>query len=137
VKDLAASRQRVRDEHRRDDHDDCDQAGPGGAGLGFQEPQHAVDTIFGGASAPLSRGWAKLLWREVSAVSPAPGGSQPLKWSSTPVTFDRSDHPANTVGVGLLQVVVTPTIYNIGGGRTLVDGGAGLNLLSPEVFHPM
>ena len=32
---------------------------------------------------------------------------------------------------------MTPTICNIGVGRTLVDGGAGLNLLSPEVFCKM
>jgi len=51
--------------------------------------------------------------------------------------FDRSDHPSNTVGVGLLPIVVTPTICNIGVGRTLVDGGAGLSLLSPEVFRRM
>ena len=95
MKDLAASRQRGRDEHRRNDRD---QAGPGGAGLGFQEQQHAVTTIFGGASAPLSRSRAKLLWREVYAASPAPGGSQPLKWSSTPVTFDRSNHTSNMWG---------------------------------------
>ena len=68
-------------------------------------------------------------------MSLAPGGSQPLKWSSTPVTFDRSDHHSNTAGVGLLPIVVKPTICNIGVGRTLVDDGAGLNLLSPEVFH--
>ena len=39
--------------------------------------------------------------------------------------------------MGLLPVIVTPTICNIGVGRTLVDGGAGLNLLSPEVFRRM
>ena len=97
--------------------------------MGFQESQHAVATIFGGASAPSSSGKAKLLWREVCAASPVPGGSQPLKWSSTPVTFDWSDHPSNTVGVGLLPVVVMPTICNIGVEQVLVDVRAGLNLL--------
>ena len=96
VKDLTARGQRGRDDRQhddRDDQDDRDQAGTCGAGLGFQEPQHAVATIFGGASSPLSRRRAKLHWREVCAASPAPGGSQPLKWPSTPLTFDRSDHP--------------------------------------------
>jgi hypothetical protein len=51
--------------------------------------------------------------------------------------FDRSNHPTNTVGVGLLPVIVMPTIYNIGVGSTLVDSGAGLNLLSPEAFYRM
>jgi hypothetical protein len=94
-----------------------------------------VATTFGGAGAPSSRRKAKLLWREVCAAVPAPEGTPPLKWSDTPVTFDQGDHPSNTTGVGLLPVVVTPTICNIGVGRTLVDGGAGLNLLSPKVFH--
>ena len=61
VKDLAAERQRGRDDHRRDDRDDREQAGPGGTSLGFQEQQHAVATIFARASAPLSRRRAKLL----------------------------------------------------------------------------
>jgi hypothetical protein len=41
------------------------------------------------------------------------------------------------MGVGILFVVVTPTICNLGVGRVLVDGGAGLNLLSLQVFHKM
>ena len=40
-------------------------------------------------------------------------------------------------GVGLLPAVVTPTICNIGVGKTLVDGGASVNLLSSEVFRRM
>ena len=39
--------------------------------------------------------------------------------------------------MGLLPVVVTPTICNIEVGRTLVDSEAGLNLLSPGVFCRM
>jgi hypothetical protein len=34
-------------------------------------------------------------------------------------------------------VVVIPTIWNLGMGRVLVDGGVGLNLHSSEVFHKM
>ena len=118
VKELAVNWQKNRDERRRDDHDDHGLAGPNRAGLGFQEPRHAVSTIFIGAGAPPSRRRAKLLWREVCAVASALGDAQPLKWSSTPVTFDRGNHPTNTTGVGLLPVVVTPTICNIGVGRT-------------------
>ena len=39
--------------------------------------------------------------------------------------------------MGLFPVVVMPTVCNIGVGRTLVDGGAGLNLLLLEVFRRM
>ena len=92
-------------------------------------------TIYGGASAPPCPQKAKLLWREVCAATLAHEGTRPMKWSDTPITFDQGDHPSNTAGVGLPPVVVTPMICNIGVGRTLVDGEAGLNLLSPEVFH--
>ncbi|XP_025792093.1 uncharacterized protein LOC112873325 [Panicum hallii] len=53
------------------------------------------------------------------------------------VDVDLNDHPDNTAGVSILPVVVTPTICNLGVERELVDGGAGLNLLSPKVFHKM
>jgi hypothetical protein len=96
-----------------------------------------VAIVFGGASAPPSWRRAKLLWREVYAASPMPASSQLLKWSGTPITFDQNDHRYNTTGVGILPVVVNPTICNLGVGRVLVDGGEGLNLLSPEVFHKM
>ncbi|XP_034580880.1 uncharacterized protein [Setaria viridis] len=54
-----------------------------------------------------------------------------------PLTFDRNDHPDNTTGVRKLPVVVTLTICNIGVARVLIDDGAGLNLLSPQVLHLM
>jgi hypothetical protein len=63
--------------------------------------------------------------------------SQLLKWSGTPITFDRNDHPDNTAGVDILPIVVTPMICNLGVGRVLIDGGVGLNLLSLEVFRKM
>jgi len=62
---IAENHQKERGDRRRDDNDE---AGPDGAGLGFQESQHAVATIFGGASAPSSSGKAKLLWREVVSI---------------------------------------------------------------------
>jgi hypothetical protein len=96
-----------------------------------------VAIVFGGASAPPSWRRAKLLWREVYAASPASASSQLLKWSSTPITFDWNDHLDNTAGVSILPVVVTLTICNLRVGRVLVDGGAGLNLFSLEVFHKM
>jgi hypothetical protein len=66
-KGLAENHQK---EHHR--HGDGDRDAPGGAGLGFQEPQHAMATIFGGASVSPSRRRAKLLWREF-ALPPCVG----------------------------------------------------------------
>ena len=67
-------------------------------------------------------------------VSPVLTSSQLLKWLVTLITFDWNNQPGNTAEVGLLLVVVTPMIYNLKVGRVLVEGEAGLNLLSSEVF---
>ena len=60
-----------------------------------------------------------------------------MLFRSVPIRFSFSDHPESTSGVGHLPLVVSPTICNIKVTRMLVDGGAGLNLLSPEVFSKM
>ncbi|RLN08216.1 putative polyprotein [Panicum miliaceum] len=134
VKGLTENHQKERDNRRPDG--DSDNA-PEEVGLDFKEPQEFVATAFGGATTPPSRRRAELLWKEVCAASPAPESSRLIKWSGTLITFDWNDHPNNMAGFTLLCVVVTPTICNIGVARLLVDGGAGLNLLSPEGFHKM
>ena len=48
--------------------------------------------------------------------------------------FDAADHPYRTAGVGVRPLVVTPTILNTKVSNMLVDGGAGLNLLSTKLF---
>ena len=39
--------------------------------------------------------------------------------------------------MGRLPLVVSPTICNVKVGRVLIDGGAGLNLLSKEAFEKL
>jgi hypothetical protein len=51
VKGLTENHQKERGDRRRGYSDG---GAPSGTGLGFQEPQHAVATVFGGASAPPS-----------------------------------------------------------------------------------
>ena len=68
---------------------------------------------------------------------PALGTDQPLKWSETPITFSRADHPESTKGVGRLPIVITPTIRNVKVGRVLLDGGSRLNVLSPLIIEAM
>jgi len=48
--------------------------------------------------------------------------------------FDSEDHPVTTAGSGMLPMLCTPTIYNVAVTKTLIDGGAGLNVLSVEAF---
>ena len=50
------------------------------------------------------------------------------------LTFDSEDHPFNSIGLGALPMLCTPTICQVAVTRTLIDGGAGLNVLSVEAF---
>jgi hypothetical protein len=63
--------------------------------------------------------------------------AMPLKWSQYTITFDANDHPISTRTVGRVPLLCTPTINNIGVSKMLVDGGAGLNVLSVETFELM
>jgi hypothetical protein len=60
-----------------------------------------------------------------------------MKWSTSKIGFDEEDHLTSTKGVGTIPLLCTPTIYNITVNRTLSDRGAGLNIISVEVFEKM
>jgi hypothetical protein len=60
-----------------------------------------------------------------------------MKWSTSKIGFDEEDHPTSTKGVGTIPLLCTPTINNIAVNHTLIDGGAGLNIISVEVFKKM
>jgi hypothetical protein len=60
-----------------------------------------------------------------------------MKWSTSKIGFDEEDHLTSTKGVGTIPLLCTPTINNIAVNHTLIDGGAGLNIISVEVFEKM
>jgi hypothetical protein len=60
-----------------------------------------------------------------------------LRWSIKKIGFDEEDHPISTRVVGTIPLLCTPTINNIAVNRTLIDGGAGLNIISIKVFEKM
>jgi hypothetical protein len=60
-----------------------------------------------------------------------------MKWSTSKIGFDEEDHPISTKTMCTIPLLCTPTINNISVNRTLVDGGAGLNIISIEVFEKM
>jgi hypothetical protein len=60
-----------------------------------------------------------------------------LKWSTNKIGFDEEDHPISTKAVGTISLLCTPIINNIAVNRTLIDGGAVLNIISVEVFEKM
>ena len=70
-------------------------------------------------------------------MEPAPEARKPLRWSRTPIIFDEEDHPCRTTAVGCLPLLVSPTIRNLKVTKMLVDGGAGLNLISPTVINKL
>jgi hypothetical protein len=74
--------------------------------------------------------------REIAAAQPNVN-SHRLKWYTNKIGFDEEDHPISTKAVGTIPLLCTPTINNIAVNRTLIDGGAGLNIISVEVFEKM
>ena len=101
---------------------------------GYQEPRGYMACILGGAQAPLSNRHFKQLTREIAAVQPGVD-AQKLRWSQFPISFDAGDHPKTTRTVGTIPLVCTPTINNVAVTRTLIDGGAGLSVISVETFE--
>jgi hypothetical protein len=84
----------------------------------------------------LSNRHFKQLSREIAAAQPNVNRHR-LKWSTNKIGFDEEDHPIYTKAVGTIPLLCTPTINNIAINRTLIDGGAGLNIISVEVFEKM
>jgi hypothetical protein len=60
-----------------------------------------------------------------------------MKCSTNKIGFEEEDHPTSTKAVGTIPLLCTPTINNIAVNCTLIDGGAGLNIISVEVFEKM
>jgi hypothetical protein len=90
----------------------------------------------GGSQAPLSNRHFKQLSREITAAQPN-AGNRLMKWSTSKIGFDEEDHPTSTKGMGTIPLLCMPTINNIAINRTLIDGGAGLNIISVKVFEKM
>ena len=94
----------------------------------------AVAALLGGSQAPPSDRHAKHFFCQMGAASMQQGA--PPVWAAPKagLTFDSGDHPATTAGSGALPMLCTPTICNVAATKTLIDGGASLNVLSMEAF---
>jgi hypothetical protein len=84
-----------------------------------------------------SRGEFKRFSHDVCVVQPSPEEQRPLRWSHVPITFDASDHPDRIAGVGTNPLVVSPIIKNVRVSKMLVDGGAGVNILSAKLVDKL
>src|SRR4051812_37989287 len=94
-----------------------------------------VAALLGGSQAlPTSR-HVNPFARRISAVSARQGAPPDRAACEVGMTFSSEDHPANLAGSGALPLLCTPTICQVAVTRTLVDGGAGLSVLSVETFN--
>jgi hypothetical protein len=71
----------------------------------------------------------------VNVALPKLEASHPLRWSKYAITFDSTDQLKCSATAGALPMLCSPTISNVLVTKTLIDGGAGLNVLSAETFE--
>ena len=60
--------------------------------------------------------------------------AHPLKWSQCAITFNSADQLKCAATAGALPMLCSPVISNVQVTKTLIDGGAGLNVLSVNML---
>ena len=91
--------------------------------------------IFGGPEAYGSKHRQKLTRQEVYKAEPA----MPvfLKWSGSPISFNRFDYPNSVTHLGRYPLMVVPIVGTKWLTKVLMDGGSGLNIMYAETFDAM
>jgi hypothetical protein len=129
-----------------------------GQDLGYQSPEGCLKDVFtgdsdssdggdrrkklyvmyGGSWELTSRRSVKSLHREVlSAVLGVPKTAPHQRWRGTTISFGASDCPDNMAGAGVLPLVTAPVVANMRLHHVLIDGGAGLNVISHATFRQL
>jgi hypothetical protein len=98
----------------------------------FQEKDRAINFIFGGPSKPSCRRKLKLDDRKVNLVFKHP--VEPLRWSETPIIFDRRDHLVHLPRPGAYPIVVSPVVSQVCLAKVLVDGGIALDIIFASIL---
>jgi hypothetical protein len=94
--------------------------------------------MYGGSWELTSRRNVKSLHREVlSATLGVPKAAPHQRWRSTTISFGASDCPDNMAGVGVLPLITAPVIANMRMHHVLIDGRAGLNVISHAAFKKL
>ena len=91
--------------------------------------------IFGGLEAYGSKRQQKLTRQEVYEAKPAAPAF--LKWSGSPITIDRSNHPDSVTHLSRYPLVVDPIVDMKRLTKVLMDGGSGLNIMYAEMLDHM
>jgi hypothetical protein len=126
--------------------------------LGYQSPEQVLEDIltgdsdsgddtdrrkklyvmYGGSWELTSHKNVKSLRCEVLSATPGVPKAAPHQWWwSTTISFGASDCPENMAGAGILPLITTPVIVNIKPHHVLIDGGAGLNVISHSAFRKL
>ena len=95
----------------------------------------AVNFIYGGPSKPSCRRKLKLDNREVNLVFKH--SVEPLRWSETPITFDRRDHWVHLPRPGAYPLMVSPVVSQVRLAKVLVDGGSTLDIIFASTLESM
>jgi hypothetical protein len=126
--------------------------------LGYQSPEQVLNDIltrdsdsgddndrrkrlyvmYGGSWELTSRRNVKSLRREVLLVTPGvPKAAPHQRWRCTTISFGASDCPENMAGAGILPLITASAIANMKLHHVLIDGGAGLNIISHAAFKQL
>jgi hypothetical protein len=144
--------------HRRPGRKEADEevADVEGRDLGYQSPEGDLKDIFTGDSDSSDNGdrrkklyvmyngsWElisrrsvkSLRWEVLSAVPGVPKTAPHQRWRGTTISFGASDCPDNMAGAGVLPLITAPVVANMRLHHVLIDGGAGLNVISYAAFR--
>jgi hypothetical protein len=94
--------------------------------------------MYGGSWELTSRRNVKSLCREVLSTTPGvPKAAPHQRWRSTTIFFGASDCLENMAGAGILPLITAHVIANMKLHHVLIDGGAGLNVISHAAFKQL
>jgi hypothetical protein len=137
---------------------DDDELAAGEQELGYQPPEGDLKDVFTGDSDSeddndrrkklyvmydeswelTSRRNVKSLHREVLSTTPGvPKAAPHQRWRSTTISFGASDCPDNMAGADILPLITAPIIANMRLHHVLINGRAGLNVISHAAFKQL
>jgi hypothetical protein len=94
--------------------------------------------MYGGSWELTSHRNIKFLRQEVLSVVPGvPKAAPHQRWRSTTISFGASNCLENMAGAGILPLITAPVIANMRLHHVLIDGGAGLNVISHAAFKQL
>jgi hypothetical protein len=105
----------------------------GGKGGDHFPEEKVVMSIYDGTAHHESWCKLKLSSQAVNVVSPT--SPEYLRWSESPITFDRTDHPYSIPKPGRFPLIVDLLVGMTQLTKALMDGGSGLKLMYLDTFE--